>query len=282
MKFYLLDDDKTITNILKIIITTRNLGEVCGISNHPYEALEDLKLITPDIVITDLLMPEMDGITFIKKAKQLYPDISFIMLSQVASKDMIANAYAEGIEFYIQKPLNSLEVEKVTTAVTQKIRMSRTLEQMQTIFQTNFQASTEIKPQEILPNYLPKLKKILQRLGVIGDVGAKDIITTVSYMIENQIHLDNITISELCKQFTNSPKSMEQRIRRTASTGMINLAHLGLEDYSNEIFTEYSNSLYNFEQIRKEMDFIRGKSIKHGNIKLKNFLQALCNTCLEQ
>ena len=56
---------------------------------------------------------------------------------------------------------------------------------------------------------------------------------------------------------------------------MVNLAHLGLEDYSNDIFMEYSTTLYNFEQVRKEMDFIRGKSDKHGNIKIKNFLNAL-------
>ena len=74
---------------------------------------------------------------------------------------------------------------------------------------------------------------------------------------------------------------MEQRIRRTASTGMVNLAHLVIEDYSNEIFTEYSNTLYNFEQVRKEMDYIRGKSKKHGNVKIKNFLNALAIYCMD-
>ncbi len=74
---------------------------------------------------------------------------------------------------------------------------------------------------------------------------------------------------------------MEQRIRRAAANGMVNLAHLGLEDYGNEIFTEYANSLYNFEQVRKEMDFIRGKTNKHGNIKIRNFLNALLISCQE-
>ena len=57
MKFYLLDDDRTITNILKIIIQKRELGEVCGTSNHAIEALDDIKILRPDIIITDLLMP---------------------------------------------------------------------------------------------------------------------------------------------------------------------------------------------------------------------------------
>ena len=59
-------------------------------------------------MIVDLLMPVMDGITFVKQASKLYPELVFIMLSQVAAKDMISSAYESGIEFFIQKPINSI------------------------------------------------------------------------------------------------------------------------------------------------------------------------------
>lgn len=280
MKFYLLDDDRTITNILKIIIQKRNLGEVCGTSTHAVEALEDIRILKPDIIITDLLMPEMDGITFVKKAKEILPDAACIMLSQVASKDMIENAYEEGIEFYIQKPLNSVEAEKVIQTVSRNLSMQRTLQKMQNIFEDSVQTSVSPTPQK-QKDYLPKLQKILQRLGIIGDAGSKDIITIIEYLIEEKEDVTNTTLHELCSHFTDSPKTMEQRIRRATANGMVNLAHLGLEDYGNEIFTEYANSLYNFEQVRKEMDFIRGKTNKHGNIKIRNFLNALLISCQE-
>ena len=280
MKFYLLDDDRTITNILKIIIQKRELGEVCGTSNHAIEALDDIKILRPDIIITDLLMPEMDGITFIKKAKELLPDAAYIMLSQVSSKDMIESAYEQGIEFYIQKPLNSVEVEKVILTVSQNLSMQRTLKKMQNIFEDSIRSTSHSAPTG-KQEYLSKLQKILQRLGIIGDAGSKDIITVIEFLIEEKEDISNITLNELCSRFTDSPKTMEQRIRRAAATGMVNLAHLGLEDYGNEIFTEYANSLYNFEQVRKEMDFIRGKTDKHGNIKIRNFLNALLISCQE-
>ena len=280
MKFYLLDDDRTITNILKIIIQKRELGEVCGTSNHAIEALDDIKILRPDIIITDLLMPEMDGITFVKKAKELLPDVAYIMLSQVSSKDMIESAYEQGIEFYIQKPLNSVEVEKVILTVSQNLSMQRTLQKMQNIFEDSIRSTSHSAPTG-KQEYLSKLQKILQRLGIIGDAGSKDIITVIEFLIEEKEDISNITLNELCSRFTDSPKTMEQRIRRAAATGMVNLAHLGLEDYGNEIFTEYANSLYNFEQVRKEMDFIRGKTDKHGNIKIRNFLNALLISCQE-
>ena len=59
-----------------------------------------------------------------------------------------------------------------------------------------------------------------------------------------------------------------KRIRRTATAGMINLANIGIEDYMNETFVEYSNGLYNFEQLKTEMDFIRGKTKKRGKVNL--------------
>ena len=90
MKIYLIDDDPNILNILKIIIQTRNLGEICGLCGSPVDALEDLKYCKPDMVVVDLLMPGMDGITFVKKASAQYPDIAYVMLSQVSNKDMIA------------------------------------------------------------------------------------------------------------------------------------------------------------------------------------------------
>lgn len=77
----------------------------------------------------------------------------------------------------------------------------------------------------------------------------------------------------------DNPKSMEQRIRRTAFNSLVNLAHLGLDDYSNEIFVDYSSTLYNFEQVRKEMDCIRQKTIRHGNLKIRHFLTSLAFRC---
>ena len=86
-------------------------------------------------------------------------------------------------------------------------------------------------------------------------------------------------MSQLCSRFSSSPKAMEQRIRRAANAGMVNLANLGIEDYANDTFTEYAGTLYNFEQVRKEMDCIRGRSSTHGKISVKRFLYALAALC---
>ncbi|MCI6277658.1 MAG: response regulator [Clostridium sp.] len=278
MKLYLIDDDKNVLNILKMIIEDRQLGSVCGTCNNGEDALSDVKLCNPDIIIVDLLMPEMDGITFVKKAKSFLLDTAFIMLSQVSSKDMIANAYESGVEFFIQKPINSVEVVTVLNNVIQTLSMNRTLLKMQNIFEKELgttQPDTPFNLSTREPRHITKLKSILQKLGILGDHGSKDIITLVDYLIKNEEHVGESTLHELCSKFSDSPKSVEQRIRRAAIAGMVNLANLGIEDYSNDTFIEYASSIYNFEQVRKEMNYIRGKSERHGNVKIKNFLNSL-------
>lgn len=275
MRFYLIDDDKNILSILKIILTERLQEEICGSSTSPVDALEDISYIKPDIILVDLLMPEMDGISFVQKARRLDENLLFIMLSQVTSKDMIATAYENGVEFFIQKPLNSVEIEAVVQKVTHKLSMQRTLTKMQSLFQSEMSRPLTAPPIPENDSRLSGAKSALQKIGIIGELGSKDILLVLEYLQEHPGYADDFTLKELCRQISDTPKSSEQRIRRAAYAGLVNLAHLGIEDYGNEIFAEYSNTLYNFEQIRKEMDYIRGKNAQHGNVRVRGFLNAL-------
>ena len=293
MNIYLIDDDASVLNILKIIIQQKGLGTVCGTASNGLDALEDMPYLQPDIVIVDLLMPVMDGITFVKKAREKSPDTCFIMLSQVSSKDMISHAYECGVTFFIQKPVNGVEVVRVLTNVTDTIQMRRTFNQMQSLLGKPDPTAAEVPAEELgsalvfpTPSAPPaeakppikKLRAILQKRGSVGDNGSSDIITVVDYLVEHPG--ESCTLSQLCSRFSpNNPKSMEQRIRRAVAAGLTNLANIGIEDYSNDIFHDYAGSVYGFEQVRREMDYIRGKASTRGKVSLKNFLHSLVFLC---
>lgn len=277
MRFYLLDDDKNVRMILRRIITDQSLGTVCGEAGDPSDALEDLSCLMPEIVIVDLLMPGIDGITFVSRAHALYSDMTFIMLSQVSSKDMISDAYKSGVRFYIQKPINAVEVISVLREAAEAIRMKRTFVQMKGLFMGQSAATPVI----VEKKYMTKLKEILNRIGIGNELGSHNIIDIIEFLVEHGKSVNDYTLSELCSVLGENSKSVEQRIRRAAAAGMLNLAHRGLEDYYDDIFTKYSNMLYNFEQVRREMNFIRGKEERHGNVRIKNFLNALMDAALK-
>lgn len=270
MRIFIVEDDKNIVKILEKIIIDKNLGDVIGKAYDGVSALKDIKVLKPDIVLVDLLMPGKDGISLIKEVKSIYSDIQFIMISQVSSKDMVAKAYQSGIEYYISKPINAIEVQTVIKKVIERLNMNKKLDQIQNIFTSDLNTSRESQIDSV-----KGIERVMERIGIIGEVGSQDIITLANYLIDTNQSMADFTIKELCSRFSDNPKSMEQRIRRTATVGLINLANLGIEDYMNEIFTEYSNGLYSFEQIKIEMDYIRGKSDKRGKINIKKFMDGM-------
>lgn len=272
MKIYIVEDDPNIIRILERIIIDKNLGDVIGRVDNGIDALEEIELLKPDIVLVDLLMPGKDGISLVREAKKKDPEIQYIMISQVSSKDMISKAYQSGIEYYISKPIDAIEVQTVIKKVIEKIDINKKLSQIQSLFVNE----TESTRKELNNgDSISKVKAVMQRIGLIGESGSQDIINVAKYLIDTNQTMADFTVKELCSHFTDNPKTMEQRIRRTATTGMINLANIGIEDYMNEIFTEYSNGLYNFEQLKIEMDFIRGKSKKRGKVNIKKFIDGI-------
>ncbi|MGH4123567.1 MAG: response regulator [Clostridium sp.] len=237
-----------------------------------------MQCLNPDIVLVDLFIPGVDGLSIVKKVKPTRPEMQFIMISQVSAKNMIEKAYKNGIEFYIQKPINAVEIETIIKKVSENLETNRTLNKIQKLFNKDTSIildSNCLKSEDELQT----IKNIMLRIGIIGEVGSKDLIHITVFLIKNNQYMDNYTLKELCIKFTDNPKSMEQRIRRTISTGMSNIASLGIEDYMNDVFVEYSTGLFNFEQVKKEMDYIRKKSSDRGKVTIKKFIDGLISYC---
>lgn len=272
MRIYIVDDNTNVVRILERILLDKALGEVVGKADNGITALEEIPLLKPDIVLVDLLMPGKDGISLVKEVKSIHPQTQYIMISQVSSKDMISKAYESGIEYYISKPIDAIEVQAVIKKVIEKIHMNRKLAQIQRLLSP---VSENTPPITSDPDPTVGIQRVMQRLGIIGESGSEDILKATQYLIETNQTMSNLSALELCSHFSDPPKTMEQRIRRTATVGLINLANMGIEDYMNEIFTEYANGLYHFEQIKIEMDFIRGKTEKRGKVNIKKFLDGM-------
>ena len=133
--YYIIDDNIAIVKSLEKIIKLRELGNVCGCCTDPEEALEEILEERPDIVLVDLLMGGMDGITLMDRVKERIPEISFVMVSKVTDKEMVQQAYTAGVEFFIHKPVNLVEVETVLRNVADRIKMREVMGSLQDIFQ---------------------------------------------------------------------------------------------------------------------------------------------------
>lgn len=272
MRYYLVDDEIGTVKTLENIIESRSLGEVIGYSTDPEKAAGEILALNPEIVLVDLLMSKMDGIALVDQIKSLRREISFVMISQVADKEMIEQAYNAGVEFFINKPINIIEVEKVLNNVSDKIKMNSLVAGIKGMFAEN---ESEKPKAEKRGDQLQEISMFLGLLGMMGEKGTSDILSVCQYLIESDEDYSKDVLTRIAAEKLETPKNLEQRIRRAIKKGMTNVANLGLDDYSNEVFQVYANYVFDFKNIKDEMDFIKGVSSGGGRVNISKFIEGL-------
>lgn len=280
MTFYLVDDDSSVLRVLENIIEEFDLGDVVGMAKDSEKALIQIPNLKPSIVVVDMLMPNMDGCALVKALKDGLPDTRFVMLSQVSSKNIISKAYDCGVEFFISKPVNQIEIRNVLGNIKEKLEMERTFKMIEGMFNKGDKHASAKAPDQ-LTDQVKKIKMIFSKLGIMGEKGGEDLIQICSYMLENNLKSFDFKVRDICDELCDNPKAMEQRLRRAINRGLINLANLGIEDYMNENFIRFSSTLYDFENVKAEMDFVRGKRESGGKISVRKFIDNLILMVLE-
>lgn len=100
----IVDDDELVISALKTLLKLEGFNNANFFKN-PVEALEYLKGEKPALILSDFMMPDMNGFEFLSEAKKLYPEISMILLTGYADKENAIRAINEvGLYKYIEKP----------------------------------------------------------------------------------------------------------------------------------------------------------------------------------
>ena len=295
MRFFIVDDSASIRTMLANIIEDEDLGTVEGEAEDGSEVYVDLlEAKEIDILLIDLLMPNRDGIETIRDIKSTFKG-KIIMVSQVESKEMIGEAYSLGVEHYITKPINRLEVSSVLKKVSQHLLLEKSVEDIHKSLSvlTSIQKTSEIGSNRV-NSIVPAGKSILLELGIIGESGNKDLLDLlcVLYHQEKSGVRGTPSLKDLFEDIVKkrlgsaaqSPeikkeiKAGEQRVRRAIHQALEHIASLGLTDYANPKFEHYASTFFDYSQVRMKMLELEGKadfSASPPRANIKKFLQAL-------
>lgn len=111
-----LDDDLTVLTLIKRIFNKEEY--IVDTFTSGSEALEEIKKNSYDLIISDLIMPEMKGDTFFRQVKENLPDIPFIFLTSSKGLDTVVGIMKMGADDYILKPINPKKViERVSSVL---------------------------------------------------------------------------------------------------------------------------------------------------------------------
>ena len=273
MRFYIVDDNIAVIKVLENIIRTRELGQTIGTSTDPEQAVREIIHLQPEIVLVDLLMSGIDGVTLVTEVKKQAPEIAFVMISKVSDKKMVQSAYEAGVEFFIQKPISVIEVEKVITGLQEKLKMKKIVSSIRDLFPSDAEDKPAGHAARVDEN---RINVFLGMLGMLGEKGARDIQTIAQCMIRTGRGFDRPILEDAAQELGDSVKNIEQRARRAIKKGLTNTANAALDDYVGNVVDVYAGYVFDFKSIKDEMNAIEGKgSPAGGRVSLSRFMDGL-------
>jgi len=115
-KIAIVDDERDILEVLEEALSRK--FQVTTFLN-PLDALSEIKSGKFDLVLSDIMMPQIDGLTLLKRVRESNKSVAFIMMTAFDSMDKALEAHTYGASNYIKKPFKSLRdiEEKITKAL---------------------------------------------------------------------------------------------------------------------------------------------------------------------
>lgn len=192
-KVLIVEDEATIRKGLSFLVDWSKLGcTVVGMCADGREGLEFIRGNRPEIILTDVRMPLLDGIQMLNEAKGLYPFES-IIVSGYEDFQYAAEAIRLDVSAYILKPINREDLERAVEKALQRLKNSQALVQMKTP-----------QPEPLLP---------VQYFRPLEQGQAQSFMDAAISFIAGS-YMRNIQVSDLCEALGVSKTSLNQKFKQ--------------------------------------------------------------------
>lgn len=214
----IVDDEKAARNQIEYELREGYPGSVTisSVSNG-FAALEIAEKNMPDILLADIMMPKMDGITLTRKMKEKNSDIKIILITAYADKEIVKQALKIGVDNFVEKPININELLTAVSKAEDEIKKSSQVSRINSSKVVFSLAKPDCNTEQLfsnMPYYLyQKMKQmkfqtaILKLLPVNDDVivdqpnilsGLSDLLHEMSLEALYAFKTENVLIIHFC------------------------------------------------------------------------------------
>lgn len=154
LKVFLVEDESVVREALRDNIPWQQYGyRFVGEAGDGEMALPLIRKTVPDVLITDIKMPFMDGLALSHIVKSEYPDMKIIIISGYDDFDYARQAITEGVDEYLLKPITRRSLQKALSEIREKIEA----EQEQKNYVKKFQSEMQQYEQYALRSFFEKV-----------------------------------------------------------------------------------------------------------------------------
>lgn len=243
IKAMLVDDEMLSVKMLEKLINWKQYGiDIVAEASDGLEAVEQFKKHQPNIVITDIRMPNLSGIEFIKKIREIDSEAEFILISAYAEFGYIKDAMRLGCSNYILKPIDELELEKTLQTVVSKISDKNIAKK--------YAAKSELmQKKQLVLAFMKSGHKAGAALEAFAEFNKRSgPFTVMSVIPDSETINEYVGLSDLSgEQLDYVPDRMEEAIRRHCGCLMLNY-----EEYA-WVAVLFSGNIQQIVKIAKEI-----------------------------
>jgi CheY-like chemotaxis protein/anti-sigma regulatory factor (Ser/Thr protein kinase) len=164
------------------------------------QALDVLARQAPDLVLTDLLMPEMDGLELTKEIRSQYPLVPVILMTAFGSEDIAIQALQRGAASYVPKKKLAQELAETVTSVLNVSQAGRNQQRLlECLTQTDSHFLLENDP-SLVPPLLGYLQENLTRMNLCDEIGKIRVSVALQEALINAIYHGNLEVSSSLRE----------------------------------------------------------------------------------
>lgn len=217
----IVDDNPMILNTLDEVISSEAGLSVIGRADNGKDAIDMIKDTQPDVVLLDLVMPKMDGITVvenIKKKTSMLKNPAFIILSAVGGEQMTEEAFQAGANYFLMKPFDKdILVNKIRRIGKRPVRPVPGK-----VLEAPLKAATPeeaaMNREEYMKEHLETdITKMLHELGIPAHIkGYQYLRDAISMVVRDREMMEAVTkilYPEIAKKNYTSSSRVERAIR---------------------------------------------------------------------
>ncbi|MDM5327871.1 response regulator transcription factor [Neobacillus sp. CF12] len=154
-KVLLVDDERIITDGMSKVINWESMGtNLIGTARNGIEAFSIIEQKKPDIVISDIKMPGMNGLELVAKVHSVFPEIRFVLLSGFSEFDYAKQAMQYGVKHYLLKPCNENTIMDAVTEICEDLKQIQNREQFIQKMKGTLESVLPYAKEQLLKDYI--------------------------------------------------------------------------------------------------------------------------------
>jgi two-component system response regulator PilR (NtrC family) len=171
----IVDDEQGMRQLLKIVF--ERAGHRVRAAENGRRALELLREEPPELIISDVKMPDMDGIALLRAARELMPDVAVVMMTAFATVETAREAFKLGADDFIQKPFDIEEMKILVSKILEKLALKQENEQLKTEVEVLIKEQRERGKLGNIIGRSEKMQAVYQMIETVAGVQSTILVT---------------------------------------------------------------------------------------------------------